>query len=333
MTFKPLRCLAPLAVAGFLSASVAVAAPEIAPAEIAKKAEKSLLVSIARAGDRLVAVGAYGHILLSDDNAVSWRQVDVPVNNLLTELYFLDAKRGWVVGHDATILFTEDGGETWAIQHFDASMEPFFDVLFFDEQRGVAIGAYGQAMMTSDAGANWTMADSELAGGMHLNSIARLNDGSYLVVGESGLVALSSDAGVTWRLLEAPFESSLFSVAPFGPSGALVGGLRGNVFTIDNVLTGSWREVETGTVQSVFGIDNDGAGGFWMAGLNGSLLHADPNLNVTPADTRVANGAGGEENLIATAIGGVAYSDVMTLDDETLVVVGDSGVKRMGFTR
>ena len=115
MTFKPLRCLAPLAVAGLLSASVAVAAPEIAPAEIAKKAEKSLLVSIAKAGDRLVAVGAYGHILLSDDNAVTWRQVDVPVNNLLTEIYFLDAKRGWVVGHDATILFTDDGGESWAI--------------------------------------------------------------------------------------------------------------------------------------------------------------------------------------------------------------------------
>ena len=68
-----------------------------------------------------------------------------------------------------------------------------------------------------------------------------------------------------------------------------------------------------------------------MAGLNGSLLHADPNLKITRAKTRVANG--GEEELIATAIGGVAYSDVMTLDDDTLVVVGDSGVKRMGFTR
>ncbi len=66
------------------------------PAEIAPRAEQSLLTAITRAGaQRLVAVGARGHILLSDDDGAHWRQVASPVNSLLTQVAFLDAQTGW----------------------------------------------------------------------------------------------------------------------------------------------------------------------------------------------------------------------------------------------
>ena len=334
MMFKRLSCWAVLATAGLMPVAGMAEAPAIAPAEMAVKAESSLLISLARAGDRLVAVGSRGHILISDDQGVRWTQVPVPVNNLLTSAYFVDEQRGWVVGHDATILVTEDGGSTWAVRHFDASMEPLFDIMFFDEQRGLAIGAYGLVMATSDGGGSWEVIESTLSEeGVHLNAISRLNDGSYLIVGEVGLLAHSTDEGANWTTLESPYESSLFSVAPVGTNGAIVGGLRGNVFTASDVASGEWRELDTGTVQSVFGIADDGAGGFWLAGLNGSLLHADPQLNIKKASTGAINGNGSDEDLIVTAIGGVAYSDVMTLDAQTLLVVGDAGVKRMAFSR
>lgn len=334
MSFNRLCCVALLAGVGYLPTIGLAETPGIAAAEIAPKAEKSLLISLARAGQRLVAVGSRGHILVSEDQGAQWVQVAVPVNNLLTSAYFADEQRGWVVGHDATILVTVDGGATWALQHFDTSMEPLFDVVFFDDQRGLAIGAYGLVMATTDGGSNWEVAASELSdNGMHLNAISRLNDGSYLIVGEEGLVAQSVDEGASWAVLDAPYESSLFSVAPVGDSGAIVGGLRGNVFATADVATDEWRELETGTVQSVFGISGDGADGFWLAGLNGSLLHADAELSISAADTRPVNGNGLDDDLMATAIGGIAYSDVLTLDDQTLLLVGDAGVKRLAFTR
>lgn len=332
MTFNRLSFLALLLTVGAMPLTAMSATPEIAPAEMAPNANKALLIALSRAGDRLLAMGSRGHILVSDDQAASWQQVEVPVNNLLTAAYFVDDQHGWVVGHDATILVTDDGGASWAIQHFDASMEPLLDVVFFDDQRGLAIGAFGLAMSTVDGGKNWSLVDSELtAEGYHLNAIAKLNDGSYLIVGEVGLLAHSTDEGATWAILESPYESSLFSVAPVGASGALIGGLRGNAFASAEVIAGDWRELDTGTVQSVFGIADDGAGGFWMAGLNGSLLHADAELNISPAKTLAVNGS--DESLIVTAIGGVAYADVLTLEGDMLVVVGDAGVKRMAFAR
>lgn len=334
MSFNRLCCAAVLAGLGCVPLSGVAATPGIASAEVAPKAEKSLLISLVRAGERLVAVGSRGHILVSEDQGAQWAQVPVPVNNLLTSAYFVDEQRGWVVGHDATILVTDDGGASWAVQHFDASMEPLFDVVFFDPQRGLAIGAYGLVMTTGDGGSSWDVAASELSdNGMHLNAITRLNDGSYLIVGEEGLVAQSTDEGASWTVLDAPYESSLFSVAPVGANGAIVGGLRGNVFATSDVAAGEWRELESGTVQSVFGIAGDGADGFWLAGLNGSLLHVDAALNIQRADTRPVNGNGSDDDLIATAIGGVAYSDVLTLDDQTLLLVGDAGIKRLAFTR
>ena len=86
------------------------------PAMETSKAVKSLLLDVVYAGKRLVAVGERGHILLSDDEGYSWSQADVPVMSTLTSIFFIDASVGWAVGHDAVVLKTQDGGQTWKKQ-------------------------------------------------------------------------------------------------------------------------------------------------------------------------------------------------------------------------
>lgn len=78
------------------------------------------LLDIARAGDRLVAVGERGVIILSDDHGASWRQAPVPVSVTLTALHFPQPELGWAVGHAGTILHSSDGGESWSLQ-FDGN--------------------------------------------------------------------------------------------------------------------------------------------------------------------------------------------------------------------
>ena len=77
------------------------------------KAVHSLLLDVANTGERLVAVGDRGHVLYSNDQGQSWQQAKVPTRQMLTSLFFVDAQHGWVVGHDAQILATTDGGLTW----------------------------------------------------------------------------------------------------------------------------------------------------------------------------------------------------------------------------
>ncbi len=107
-------------------------------------AAQSLLLDIEVIADnKLVAVGEYGHILLSTDGK-TWQQAQVPSQATLTSVYFLNSRLGWAVGHDATILHSQDGGESWQVQQFLPQLEkPLFDIAFKDEQNGIAIGSYG----------------------------------------------------------------------------------------------------------------------------------------------------------------------------------------------
>ena len=68
------------------------------------KAERAVLLGLARAGQRLVAVGERGIVLLSDDNGQRWRQAQVPVSVSLTAVQFVDDRRGWAVGHLGVVL-------------------------------------------------------------------------------------------------------------------------------------------------------------------------------------------------------------------------------------
>lgn len=72
--------------------------------------------SAARAGDRMVAVGERGLIVVSDDRSATWRQVPSPVSVALTTVRFADALHGVAVGHGGTVLTTGDGGLNWAVR-------------------------------------------------------------------------------------------------------------------------------------------------------------------------------------------------------------------------
>src|SRR3954471_6376540 len=139
-------------------AQVDVADAANKPAEIAPLAPASLLLDLAFAGERIVAVGERGHVLLSDDRGASWRQAkSVPTRDMLTAVYFADAQYGWAVGHDETILNTVDGGETWTRSHFaPESQQPLLDLWFANRVSGIAVGAYGAYLTTNDGGRSWT---------------------------------------------------------------------------------------------------------------------------------------------------------------------------------
>ena len=62
--------------------------PLEAPALSTDRAHESLLLDITRIGSRLVAVGAHGHIVYSDDSGKSWQQARTPASVTLTSVYF-----------------------------------------------------------------------------------------------------------------------------------------------------------------------------------------------------------------------------------------------------
>jgi photosystem II stability/assembly factor-like uncharacterized protein len=286
------------------------------PSEILPLTPRSLLLDIVNTGERLVAVGDRGAVLVSADGK-EWTQVQTPTRAALTAVTFADAQNGWAVGHDAVILRTSDGGRSWALQNFEPELEmPFLDVLFLDAQRGFVIGAYGLLYGTVDGGETWEEVDTPIREDeWHFNSMTRLRDGSLFIAGESGTLAHSTDEGQTWALLESPYDSSLFGALPYGDKGVVIFGLRGNVFITNDVAGGEWNEITTGTVASMFGGTTLADGRSVLVGVNGTVMVSADGMDEV---TLLKSAAG---TPLSSAVG---FGDV-------LLAVGESGIQRVAL--
>lgn len=239
------------------------------PATSVAKPGHAVLLGIAQAGKRLVAVGERGLIVVSDDEAKTWRQVPVSLSVSLTAVHFATPKKGWAVGHRGVILGTSDGGDSWTPQldgrRFaeqvlaqaktaaalpsataeqskqamveaealvrDGADKPFLDLSFSDEQHGLAVGAYGLCARTEDGGATWSSCMAQLPNpkAAHLYAIARSGERVF-IAGEQGLLLRSEDGGVQYAAVPGPYTTSLFCVAITDKGEVVLGSLRGKAF-------------------------------------------------------------------------------------------------------
>lgn len=291
-------------------AATAEEPPKPVPAVMARLAVRSLLLDAARAGDRLVAVGERGHILLSDDSGQSWRQVPSPSNSALTAVTFVTPQLGWAVGHDAVILHTADGGGTWTIQHWAPELEmPLMDIFFDSAQHGIAVGAYGLYLETNDGGKTWderSIQEDE----NHLNAVVAPTADARLIAGEFGGIHFSLDRGATWTMLDSPYEGSFFHALALGPQEWLVLGLQGHVFRTEDGGQ-SWTQVETGTTAGLMGGTKLSDGRVILVGAAGNIL--------TSSD-------GGRSFVRQQRDDRVALADVVEAPDGGIVLLTEQGI-------
>jgi photosystem II stability/assembly factor-like uncharacterized protein len=87
------------------------------PAPLQSEPTSQLLLDITAAGDRLVAVGASGLIITSDDQGSTWQQAAVPVSATLTAVSFPTPDEGWAVAHAGVVLHSSNAGNSWELQY------------------------------------------------------------------------------------------------------------------------------------------------------------------------------------------------------------------------
>jgi photosystem II stability/assembly factor-like uncharacterized protein len=238
-------------------------------------ATESLLLDVARVGDRIIAVGERGHVVLSKNRGEDWYQAEsVPTRATLTSVFFVNEREGWAVGHDAVVLHTTDAGENWELQHAAPDDEaPLLSVWFEDETHGMAVGAFGLMVETRDGGGSWkrrSLSQSEEED-YHLNEIFHGPEGSVFIAAEVGNVYRSRDKGVTFERLRLGYEGSFWSGLDLGDGSLLVFGMRGHVFRSDD-LGENWSEVPTGSEQSLQAGVFVGGKRVTIVGLGGVIL-------------------------------------------------------------
>jgi photosystem II stability/assembly factor-like uncharacterized protein len=321
-------------------ASVAneAASEPVRAAEPAPLAARGLLIAIAPAGERLVAVGDRGIIVLSDDRGASWGQAEyVPSQALLTGVCFLDPQHGVAVGHDQLILVTADAGRTWKRTHYAPQAPgPLLDVWCGASGVVIAVGAYSAYLTSADAGASWREmkfapaaapgaraasgagGTEQAGGGYHLNRIVSAGAGRLYIAGEAGHLYASDDGGATWRSLASPYEGSFFGMLPLSRDTVLAFGLRGHLYRSGDAGA-SWQRIEVDTIAMLNGAAPFDAGAVAIVGLSGVVL---------------VSRDGGRSFAVLQQTDRAGLSAVVAVGDDRLAVVGEDGARlvRLGGT-
>lgn len=91
------------------------------------------------------------------DNPPGWYQQQLPVNDFVNDIFFLDSLNGWVVTNTGYIMNTTSGGDNWEIQA--ASAGNLYSIQFLDSQTGYTLGngTHGIIYKTTNGGTNWNL--------------------------------------------------------------------------------------------------------------------------------------------------------------------------------
>lgn len=225
--------------------------------------------SVVKNGQRIVAVGAFGVVAISEDVGETWRRLQLPDAPSLIRVVAcgngsflaLDVTgRLWRGGQDAAVwnaaatpatdavldlactadnqvwvvgargaIFSSDDG---GLHWTDKSLSEdiqLLNVQFPSPSTGIITGEFGRVLVSGDGGASWKEAGT-LGPDFYPQSMD-FRDGQHgVVVGLSGAVQETADGGYTWIRSKVPTEAPLYGVLNLSPGQVMVVGAAGTAF-------------------------------------------------------------------------------------------------------
>ncbi len=178
--------------------------------------------------------GVDGVIWRTQDGGLTWDKQTITEDDI-TDLYFLDGRRGWAITSYGAIFRTLDGGDNW--QRLSIVSAWLWSVSFGNGNNGLICGAKGYLARTTDGGVTWKRVGAPPK--LKLDAVAHRNAAEAYVVGEDGTVLRSADGGATWTPLEIRTGTLLRDVSFSGNYGYIVGGIGGFWRTRDG---SSWQK-------------------------------------------------------------------------------------------
>ncbi len=259
----------------------------------------------------VVASGAAGTFVRSDDAGVTWTTRPTGVSDYLVGISFSSVSIGTIVGGNPlvgtqTVIRTVDGGSSWFSQS-TGNTKVLKGVSFVDANTGWAVGNSGTILKTVDGGSSWEAQSSGIT--ENLQEVQFLDANTGIAVGDWGRILRTTNGGATWVIQPSGSNIFFYGVRFIN---ALIGTVVGNAGTVLRTTNGgaSWTTQSSGTAANLYSAWFVDANNGWATGASGTIR-------------RTTNGGStwaGQTSGTTADLGGVAFKDV-----NTGIVVGING--------
>jgi photosystem II stability/assembly factor-like uncharacterized protein len=166
----------------------------------------------------------------TDDGGKIWQKAGEVPENSYQDLFFFDAKHGWIVGRylKKSIAYTTDGGATWTGITQEVS-ETTNKIRFASPTTGWAFGKNGSFVLaSSDGGKTWKQQPTGLPDYRPPVDISVLSE-RQVFINTTEAVLSTSNGGDSWKVI-GNFRSETISALSFPDSNhGWVVGIKGFV--------------------------------------------------------------------------------------------------------
>ena len=189
-----------------------------------------------------------------------------------------DTQHGWIVGSDASLLETTDGGKTWENRKLELDSDKYrFTSISFSGNEGWIVGEPSILLHTLDGGKSWERValSSQLPGTP--STILASGKNSAEMTTNIGAIYSTQDGGKNWKALVNQ-AVGVFRTINRSPDGKYVAvSAKGNFYSTWEPGQETWQPHNRNSSRRVssMGFTNDGR--LWMLARGGQLQFSTPD--------------------------------------------------------